>query len=120
MLFKDNIKLARDMTKSNKNIQVMKKISLPRAVVCKLFRFNIQKKIIQNSKKLKNIDIFIYEYISKDIMVFRKKLREKVFEHRAGNKIAYVNTRSIVIRNQNFVSLNFLFCHLPRNLICDF
>ena len=37
-------------------------------------------------------------------MDLRKQLWEKVLEHRANNKIAYLNYRSIVVRNHRNVS----------------
>ena len=64
----------------------------------------INRKIIQNSKKLKNTGIFVYEDFCKDTMDLRKQLWEKVLEHRANNKIAYLNYRSIVVRNHRNMS----------------
>ena len=69
-------------------------------IICTLLRFKDKQIIIQSSKKLKNAGIFIYEDFCKDTMDLRKQLWEKVLEHRANNKISYLNYRSIVVRNQ--------------------
>ena len=63
-------------------------------------KFVDKQRIIQSSKKLKNTGTFIYEDFCKDTMDLRKQLWEKVLEHRANNKISYLNYRSIVVRNQ--------------------
>ena len=78
--------------------------SRPRRIVCKLLRFKDKQKIIQKSKKLKNTGIFVYEDFCKDTMDLRKQLWEEVSEHRANNKIAYLNYRSVIVRNHRNVS----------------
>ena len=92
------------MKKKNKDQSNNERRSRPRTIVCKLLRFKDKQKIIQNSKKLKNTGIFVYEDFCKDTMDLRKQLWEKVLEHRANNKIAYLNYRSIVVRNHRNVS----------------
>ena len=54
-------------------------------------KFVAKQRIIQSSKKLKNTGTFIYEDFCKDTMDLRKQLWEKVLEHRANNKISYLN-----------------------------
>ena len=54
-------------------------------------KFVDKQRIIQSSKKLKNTGTFIYEDFCKDTMDLRKQLWEKVLEHRANNKISYLN-----------------------------
>ena len=93
------------MEKKNKDQSNNERRSRPRTIVCKLLRFKDKQKIIQNSKKLKNTGIFVDEDFCKDTMDLRKQqLGEKVLEHRANNKIAYLNYRSIVVRNHRNVS----------------
>ena len=92
------------MKKKNKDQSNNERRSHPRTIVCKLLRFKDKQKIIQNSKKLKNTGIFVCEDFCKDTMDLRKQLWEKVLEHRANNKIAYLNYRSIVVRNHRNVS----------------
>ena len=92
------------MKNKNKDQSNNERRSRPRTIVCKLLRFKDKQKIIQNSKKLKNTGIFVYEDFCKDTMDLRKQLWEKVLEHRANNKIAYLNYRSIVVRNHRNVS----------------
>ena len=64
----------------------------------------ITKKSSKIKKKLKNTGIFVYEDFCKDTMELREQLWEKVLEHRANNKIAYLNYRGIVVRNHRNVS----------------
>ena len=88
------------MKKSGKDRSNNERNSRPRTIICRLLRFKDKQRIIQSSKKLKNTGIFIYEDFCKDTMDLRKQLWEKVLEHRANNKISYLNYRSIVVRNQ--------------------
>ena len=39
-----------------------------RMIICKFLRFKDKQKILQNVKKLKNTDIYIYEDFSNDTM----------------------------------------------------
>ena len=88
------------MKKSGKDQSNNERNSRPRTIICRLLRFKDKQRIIQSLKKLKNTGIFIYEDFCKDTMDLRKQLWEKVLEHRANNKISYLNYRSIVVRNQ--------------------
>ena len=84
------------MKNKNKDQSNNERRSCPRTIVCKLLRFK--------DKQKKNTDIFVYEDFCKDAMDLCKQLWEKVLEHRANNKIAYLNYRSIVVRNHRNVS----------------
>ena len=74
--------------------------SKPRTVVCKFLRSKDKHKVLQNAKKLKNTGIFIYEDFSNATMELRKSLWEEVLQHRQQNKIAYLNYRSIVVKDR--------------------
>ena len=50
-------------------------------------------------KNLKNTGIFIYEDFSKDTVELRKSLWEQVFEYQKQNKFAWLNDRSIIVRD---------------------
>ena len=91
------------MKKNQKNQTNNDRRPRPRTIVCKLLRFKDKQKIIQSSKRLKNSGIFVYEDFCKDTMDLRKQLWEKVLDYRAQNKIAYLNYRSIVVKNQRNV-----------------
>ena len=82
------------MKKSGKDRLNNERNLRPRTIICRLLRFKDKQRIIQSSKKLKNTGIFIYEDFCKDTMDLRKQLWEKVLEHRANNKISYLNYRS--------------------------
>ena len=100
--FEDEVEIDRchRIKKSGKDRSNNERDSSPRTIICRLLRFKDKQRIIQSSKKLKNTGIFIYEDFCKDTMDLRKQLWEKVLEHRANNKISYLNYRSIVVRNQ--------------------
>ena len=74
--------------------------SCPRTIVCRFLRFKDKQKIIQNAKKLKDTRIFIYEDLCSDTMELRKSLWEKVLEYRRQSKYAYLNYRTIVVRDK--------------------
>ena len=88
------------MKKSDKDWSNNERNSRPRKIICRLLRIKDKQLIIQNSKKLKNAGIFIYEDFCKDTMDLRKELWEELLEHRANKKSSYLNYRSIVVRNQ--------------------
>ena len=76
----------------------------PRTIICRLVRFKDKQRIIRSSKKLRNTGIFIYEDFCKDTMNLCKQLWEKVFEHRANNKMS-PNYRSIKIKEMRLVNV---------------
>ena len=67
-------------------------------IICKVTKFKDKQKILKSAKCLKDTGIFIYEDFCKDTMDLRKKLWNKVLEYRKQNKFAYLNYRSIVVR----------------------
>ena len=69
-----------------------------RTTICKVTKFKNKQKFLKSAKCLKDIRIFIYEDFCKDTMDLRKKLWNKVLEYRKQNKFAYLNYRSIVVR----------------------
>ena len=75
----------------------------PRSIVCRFLRFKDKQKILSNAKKLKNTGIFIYEDYCKETMDLRKSLWEEVLQHRQQNKIAYLNYRSVAVRERRDV-----------------
>ena len=69
-----------------------------RTIICKVTKFKDKQKILKYAKCLKDTGIFIYEDFCKGTMDLRKKIWNKVLEHCKQNKFAYLNYRSIVIR----------------------
>ena len=72
----------------------------PRKIVCRFLRFKDKQKILANTKKLKRTGIFIYEDYCQDKMDLRKSLWEEVLQHRQQNKVAYLNYRSVVVKER--------------------
>ena len=75
--------------------------SRPRTIICRCVRFKDKQKILQNAKKLKNTGIYIYEDFCKDTMELRKSLWEEVLNYRCQGKFAYLNYRSVVVRDDS-------------------
>ena len=69
-----------------------------RTITCNVTKFKDKQKTLKCAKCLKDTVIFIYEDFCKDSMDLRKKLWNKVLEYRKQNKFAYLNYRSIVVR----------------------
>ena len=69
-----------------------------RTIICKVTKFKYKQKILKSAKCLKDTGIVIYEDFCKDTMDLRKILWNKVLEYRKQNKFAYLNYRSIVVR----------------------
>ena len=78
-----------------------RRASCPRPIVCRFLRFKDKQKFFQNAKKLKDTGIFIYEDFCSDAMELRKSLWEKVLEYRWQGKYAYLNYRTIVVRDKS-------------------
>ena len=70
--------------------------SRPRTIVCRFLRFKDKQKILQNSKKLKDTGIILYEDFCSDTMELRKLLWEK-----GKGKYAYLNYRTIAVRDKS-------------------
>ena len=75
--------------------------SRPRTIVCRFLRFKDKQKIIQNAKKLKDTGIFTFEDFCSDTMELRKSLWEKVLEYRRQGRYAYLNYRTIAVRDKS-------------------
>ena len=73
----------------------------PRTIIFKLNKFKDKQKILENVRNLKDTGIFIYEDFCDDKMELRKSLWEQVLEHSQQNKMAYLNYRSIVVRDRS-------------------
>ena len=73
--------------------------SKPRAVVCKFLHSTDKHQILQNAKKLKNTEIFIYKDFSNATMELRKSLWAEVLQHQQQNQIPCLNYRSIVVKD---------------------
>ena len=70
----------------------------PRAIICKATKFKDKTKILKIGKYLKGTGIYIYENLCKETVKLRKKLWNQVFEYRKQNRFAYLNYRSVVVR----------------------
>ena len=74
----------------------------PRTLVCRFTKYKDKQCILNNAKKLKGTGIYMYEDFSQDTMELRKCLWEQVLEYRRQGKFAYLNYRSIVVKeNKN-------------------
>ena len=71
----------------------------PRTVVCKFLHSDDKHKVLLNAKKLKYTGDFIYKDFSKATMKLRKSLWEKVLQNRQQDNIAYLNYRSVVVKD---------------------
>ena len=72
----------------------------PRTVICRITKFKDKQKILKNAKYLKGSGIYVYEDFCKETMELRKTLWDQVLEYQRQNKFAYLNYRSIVVRDQ--------------------
>ena len=75
-----------------------KKIRL-RTVVCKLLSSVGKARIVKNSHRLKGTSYYVKEDFSKETLVYRKELWEKLKALRKEDKIAYLNY--IIFRERN-------------------
>ena len=73
----------------------------PRTVVCKLLSFVYKAKIIQNSHRLKRTSYYVNEDFSKETLAYQNELWEKVKALSKEGKIAYLNYKSIIVREKN-------------------
>ena len=87
-----------EMDRCDRIIRKKKDPTRPRTIICRLTTFKEKQKILTNAKVLKDTGIFIYKDYCKDTMSVRKKLWDQVLNYR--KKIAYLNCRSIVVRNK--------------------
>ena len=70
-----------------------------RTIICRITKFKEKQEILKNAKLLKNTGIFVYEDFCKDTMELRKELWQEVLEYRRQDKFAYLNYRSIIVRD---------------------
>ena len=80
--------------------------SCPRMIVCRFLHFKDIQKILQNAKKLKDTGIFMYEDFCSHTMELWKSLWEKVLEYHRQGKYAYLNYRTIVLKDKSW----YVFC----------
>ena len=73
----------------------------PKTVVYKLLSFVDKARIIKNSHRLKRTSYYVNEDFSKETLAYRKELWEKVKALRKEGKIAYLNYKSIVVKERN-------------------
>ena len=99
----DKLEITEDVETERCHRMGKRKGNRPRTIICKFLRFKDKQKILKNAKKLKNSGIYIYEDFCNDTMELRKSLWEEVMEHRRQGKFAFLNYRSIIVRNHNGV-----------------
>ena len=73
----------------------------PRTLICRFTKFKDKQCVLSNGRKLKGTNIYIHEDFSQDTMELRKSLWEQVLEYRRQGKFAYLNSRSIVVKDNN-------------------
>ena len=100
-ILSDKLEITEDVEIERCHRMEKRKGNRPRTIICKFLRFKDKQKILKNAKKLKNSGIYIYEDFCNDTMELRKSLWEEVMEHRRQGKFAFLNYRSIIVRNHN-------------------
>ena len=76
----------------------------PRIIVCKLLNYKDKVKVLQNCKKLKGSHIYINKDFCQATLQYRKELWKEVKRLREEeDKIAYLQYRSIVVKDKNNV-----------------
>ena len=73
----------------------------PRTLICRFTKFKDKQCVLSNARKLKGTNIYIYGDFSQGTMELRKSLWEQVLEYRRQGKFAYLNYRSIVVKDNN-------------------
>ena len=73
----------------------------PRTAVCKLLNFPDKARTLKNSHRLKGTTYYVNEDFSKETLAYRKELWEKVKALRKEGKVAYLNYKSIVVKERN-------------------
>ena len=95
LLLKDHIELKK--SKYDNNDQ-------PRTILCKLLSYKDKFKVLQNCKKLKGSHICINEDFCQAMLQYRNELWKEVKRlHQEEDKIAYLQYRSIVVKDKNNV-----------------
>ena len=76
----------------------------PWTVVCKLLSYKDEVKVLQNCKKFKGSHIYINKDFCQTMLQYRKELWKEVKRLREEeDKIAYLQYRSIVVKDKNNV-----------------
>ena len=72
-----------------------------RAIVRKLLSLVDKARILKNSHRLKGTTYYLNEDVSKETLAYRKELWEKVKALRKESKVAYLNYKSIAVKERN-------------------
>ena len=83
---------------NNNNIRENKKVNRPRTIILKLLRYKDKQLILQNSKKLKDTGIYIYEDFSDETNRIRKDLKEQMKQERDKGKYCVINYDRLIIK----------------------
>ena len=76
----------------------------PRTIVCKLLSYKDKFKVLQNCENLKGSHIYINEDFCQAMLQYRNELWKEVKRlHEKEDKIAYLQYRSIVVKDKNKV-----------------
>ena len=74
---------------------------MSRIVVCKLLRFVDKARILKNTHRLIETTYYVNQDFSKETLAYRKELWEKIKALRKEGKVAYLNYKSIVVKEKN-------------------
>ena len=74
---------------------------MSRIVVCKLLSFVDKERILKNTHRLIETTYYVNQDFSKETLAYRKELREKIKALRKEGKVAYLNYKSIVVKEKN-------------------
>ena len=72
-----------------------------RTLVCKLLSFVEKARILSNSHRLKGTTYYVNKDLRKETLAYPKELLEKVKALRKEGKFAYLNYKSIVVKEWN-------------------
>ena len=100
-ILSDKLEITEDVEIERCHCMGKRKENRPRTIIYRFLRFKDKQKILKNAKKLKNSGIYIYEDFCNDTMELRKSLWEELMEYRRQGKFAFLNYRSIIVRNHN-------------------
>ena len=74
---------------------------MSRIVVCKLLSFVDKARILKNSHRLIETTHYVNQDFIKETLAYRKELWEKIKALRNEGKVAYLNYKSIVVKEKN-------------------
>ena len=72
-----------------------------RTIIYKLLSFVDKARILKNSHSLKGTTYYVNEDFSKETLAYRKELWEKVKALSKESKVAYLNYKSIAVKERN-------------------